>query len=446
MNLTGHSGKKQNKGELRRGRMKLSRTILFLSAWLFFCLATAWSLSDNPKPRVQELKEMALKVFIDCRGCDRDYFRQELTYVNYVRDRTDADVHVLITDQQTGSGGREYTFAFIGLKDFEGLDYTLVYASGPNDTRDEIRRGQVEVLERGLFPYVVKTPIANYIYLDFRERLEPTAVKDPWNFWVFSISLDGRVSGEQSRKSRSIDVNLSANRVTPEMKIRMGLSGEFDRREYDYEDEYIESVSEEKDFSGLAVKSLGEHWGIGGWIEAEASTYSNLDLLFTIAPAIEYNIFPYSESTRRQLRFLYRIGYNHANYIEETIFKKMSENLFNQSLTITLEVREPWGNASTSLEGSHYFHDFSKYRIELWGNLDIRVFKGLSLDVFGRYERIHDQLSLPIGEASLEEVLLARKELATNHEYSISVGLRYTFGSVYSNVVNPRFGRIRFRR
>jgi hypothetical protein len=123
----------------------------------------------------------------------------------------------------------------------------------------------------------------------------------------------------------------------------------------------------------------------------------------------------------------------------------MSENLINQSLTISLEIREPWGNASTSIEGSHYFHDLSKYRIELWGNLDIRVFKGLSLDIFGRFERIRDQLSLPVGEASLEEVLLARKELATNYEYSISVGLRYTFGSVYSNVVNPRFGRTRFR-
>jgi hypothetical protein len=426
--------------------MKRTRMFLFISAWLFVAMATAWPFTDNPKSKVEDLRESALKVFIDCRGCDRDFFRQEITYVNYVRDRTDADVHVLVTDQQTGSGGREYTFAFIGLKDFKGLDYTQVYVSTPNDTRDEIRRAQVEVLERGLFPYVAKTPLASYFYLDFRQRLEPTAVNDPWNFWVFSISLDGRISGEQSRNSRSFDVNFSANRVTPKIKIRMGLSGEFDRREYDYEDEYIESVSDDKDFSGMVVKSIGEHWGIGGWVEVESSTYSNLDLYFTIAPAIEYNIFPYSESTRRQLRFLYRVGYNHANYIEETIFKKMSQTLFNQSLSLSLEIREPWGNATTSLEGSHYFHDLSKYRIELWAYLDIRVFKGLSLDVFGRYERIHDQLSLPVGEATLEEVLLARKELATNYEYSISVGLRYTFGSVYSNVVNPRFGRTRFRR
>jgi hypothetical protein len=426
--------------------MKRTRITLFLLVWLCCSLPAALLSVDDPKPNLDELKQAAPKVFIDCHGCDRDFFREEITYVNYVRDRKDADIHVLVTDQQTGSGGREYTFSFIGLKDFTGLDHTLVQSSGPNDTRDEIRQAQVELLERGFFPYVINTPIANHIYLDFRQKLEPTAVKDPWNFWVFSISMDGRISGEESRTSRSIDINLSANHVTPEMKVRLGLSGDFDKRTYDYEEEYIESISEQKNFSGMAVKSMGDHWGIGGWVEAESATYSNLDLLLTVSPAIEYNVFPYSESTRRQFRFLYKIGYNHANYFEQTIFGKMSETLFNQSLTMTLEIREPWGNASTALEGSHYFHDLSKYRIQLWGNLDIRIFKGLSLDIFGRYERIHDQLSLSKGEASLDEVLLARKELATNYDYSLSIGLRYTFGSVYSNVVNPRFGRTRFRR
>jgi hypothetical protein len=425
--------------------MKRSRIVLFLFLWIFCSLPTTQLLADDPKVNLDELKESAPKVFLDCWRCDRDYFRDEITYINYVRDRKDADIHVLVTDQGTGSGGREYTFAFIGLNEYAGLDNTLTYASGPNDTRDEIRRGQIEVMKRGLFPYVIKTPIAEHIFLSFRQKLEPTAVKDPWNFWVFSISMDGRFRGESSRSSSSLDVNISANRVTPDWKIRLGLSGEFDKRIYDYEDEYIESVQEEKNVTGMVVKSINSHWSVGGWVEAESNTYSNLDLLFTIAPAIEYNIWPYAESTRRQLRFLYRIGYNHANYIEETIFDKMQETLFNQSLTMTLEIREPWGSVSTSLEGSHYFHDFKKNRIELRGFLDFRVFKGLSVDISGRYELIRDQLSLPVGEASLDEVLLARKELATSYDYSFSVGLRYTFGSVYSNVVNPRFGRTRYR-
>lgn len=428
--------------------MKQHGSIAYLISILVFGVtATQFQAQNNGNgDRIDQLRDHAPCVFLDCRGCDRDFFREEITYVNWVRDRKDADIHVLVTDQRTGSGGQEYTFAFIGLEDFEGTDNTLVYASGPNDTYDEIRRGQVEVLERGLFPYIIKTPIAEHINLTFRQRLLPTAVSDPWNFWVFSISADGRMSGEVSRKSRSLDVNLSANRITPDFKVRIGLSGEFDERIYDYEEEYIESIQEEKDLATMVVKSLGEHWSAGGWFEVESATYNNLDLRFTLAPAVEYNFFPYSESTRRQLRALYKIGLNRVNYIEETIYEKTKEYLFNHSLTATFELREPWGSASTSLEGSHYFHDPNKYRVVLRGFVSFRVFRGLSVDISGRYERIHDQLNLAKGEASLDEVLLRRKELATNYEYSLSVGLRYTFGSVFSNVVNPRFEGSRYRR
>jgi len=73
--------------------------------------------------------------------------------------------------------------------------------------------------------------------------------------------------------------------------------------------------------------------------------------------------------------------------------------------------------------------------------MNIRLLRGLSVSLRGEYSRIHDQLNLPKGDASIDEILLRRKELATNYEYSFSVGLSYTFGSIFSNVVNPRFGR-----
>jgi len=49
-------------------------------------------------------------------------------------------------------------------------------------------------------------------------------------------------------------------------------------------------------------------------------------------------------------------------------------------------------------------------------------------------------LSLVKGGASREEILLKRKELATQFRYFTYFGLSYTFGSIYNNVVNPRFG------
>jgi len=55
-------------------------------------------------------------VFLDCREarCNYEYYRTEIDWVNWVRDRQVADVHIVMTAQGTGAGGREYLFDFIG--------------------------------------------------------------------------------------------------------------------------------------------------------------------------------------------------------------------------------------------------------------------------------------------------------------------------------------------
>ena len=420
--------------------------MLAAALMLFFTLSSSsLIMAQNNSSDLEGLKKMAPKVYLDCRMCDRDFFRDSITYVNFVRDRKGADIHVLVTQQSTGSGGREYTFTFIGLEKFEGTEHSLVHSSNPTDTRDDTRRSQVEVMERGIFPFIVESPISEYITLDFKQKLEPMAVEDRWKTWVFSVNLNGRTSGQSEKSSSSLDLNVSANKVTPDIKIRLGLSADFDRRTYEYDDETIISTSDRKNFTALVVKSISDHWSVGGWAEAESSTYSNLDVLYSVTPALEFSIFPHALSTRKQLRLLYRVGWDHANYTEETIYEKMAETLFKESLTFIAEFRQPWGNISASLEGSHYFHDFSKNRLELRGSVSIRLIKGLDLTLRGSYEEIRDQLNLPLGDYTIDEVLLTRKELQTDYEYSISVGIRFTFGSVYSNVVNPRFGLPRFR-
>ncbi|MBT5056892.1 MAG: hypothetical protein HOM68_10170, partial [Gemmatimonadetes bacterium] len=74
----------------------------------------------------------------------------------------------------------------------------------------------------------------------------------------------------------------------------------------------------------------------------------------------------------------------------------------------------------------------------LYNRLSVRLFRGLSLRVEGGVDRINDQLSLAAGEASLEEILLRRRELATDYEVWGQIGFSYTFGSIYNNVVNNR--------
>ncbi|NQT80096.1 MAG: hypothetical protein HQ555_06880 [Candidatus Aminicenantes bacterium] len=389
---------------------------------------------------IEELKKSAPKVFIDCDSCDIDYIRTEITFVNYVWDRQEADIHMLITLQGTGSGGREYTIAFIGQKDYSDLQNTLKYFSSPTETDDEVRKGLVQTLKLGLAPYVARTPMAQAISLLLKQEVKPTAVEDKWNFWVFNVSLYSDLSGEEQQKSTELSGNFSANRVTPASKLRMGLDIDYEKDRYDVDGETITSISESRDFDGMYVKSISEHWSVGGWVSLSSSTYRNIDFSYTIHPAIEYNFFPYSLSTRRQLRVLYKIGHGFYRYRDETIYDKTSENLWNESLSITLELNEPWGTAELSLEGSHYFHDLNKNRLVVSGELSLRIYKGLSLYIEGRYSKIRDQLSLARGEATLEEILLHQRELASGYQKSFEIGLSYRFGSIFSNVVNPRFG------
>lgn len=389
---------------------------------------------------VDELKKTALKVFLDCDYCDVEYIKTEITFVNYVRDRLEAQVHVLISTQTTGGGGREYTLAFIGQNDFKDAQDVQKYFSTKTDTDDDVRRGLVKALKLGLMSFVGRTPIATRIAVDYARPEAAAATGDRWRSWVFSLSGSGYFSGEETYMSRMVFGSFSANRVTPASKLRFGLSVDTSRQRYEVEDETIIGTSSGWEASGLYVKSLGEHWSAGFYLAAESSLYSNIDLGLSAAPAVEYNFFPYSQSTRRQLRALYKLTLNPVKYREETVFGELRETLLKESLSLTLDLREKWGTASVSAEASHYFHDFGKYRVDTFTILSLRLYKGLSVFAIGSYSWIHDQLSLLGRDPTFEEQLLRLRELPQNSNYFISFGFQFTFGSIFTNVINPRFG------
>jgi len=417
---------------------QMFRTFILVIAVFFLCTAQAFP--QEGQVDIEALKKQAPKVYIDCGRCDIDYIRTEITFVNYVRDRKEAHIHVLITTQYTGSGGREYTLSFIGQHHFQDINDIHRYFSNKTDTEDEIREGLNKTLKIGLMSYVAKSPIAARINISYKDTKKPAVKKDKWNNWVFSISTNGRLSGEKSYRSRSVRGSLSATRITPEIKATMSLSASQDKDVFTIDDETFEGTTENINFNGLFVKSLNNHWSVGAYVRAASSSYENIRFSILPAPAVEYNLFPYSQSTRRQLRFLYKIGFNSLRYREETIYNKLKETLLNESLSVTFDIKEKWGSISTSLSGSHYFHDFGKNRINIFSIINLRLFKGFSFFAFGGGSRIRDQLSLPKGEATFEEVLLRRQQLETSYNYFFSVGFRFTFGSIYTNVVNPRFG------
>jgi hypothetical protein len=157
-----------------------------------------------------------------------------------------------------------------------------------------------------------------------------------------------------------------------------------------------------------------------------------------LAPALEFSVFPYSEFTRRQLTFQYTAGANSYDYEEVTLFGKTAEVRYNQSLAISYEMTQPWGSASASVEAAHYFFDLGKYHLNFSTRCDIRLFRGLSLNLSGGASRINDQLYIASRDYTDEQILLRLRRLQTDYEYNIRIGFSYTFGSIFNTVVNPR--------
>lgn len=391
-------------------------------------------------------RDEAPRVFLDGRHIDTNYIRSNITFVNYVRDREEADIHVLFTTQSTASGGIEYTLTFMGRNTWIDQNNTLTYCSLPTDTRDERRSGLTQILKLGLAPYIASTPLAQSLSLNFDEKAGPSLQKprqtltDPWNNWVFRLSFNTRIRGESSKTSKAFSGSVNADRITDTYKFRFNLNHWEESTKYDYEDYNHTDRSHRAEMTTLFAKSLNDHWSLGGWLSFYRSSFQNMDMEINPMPAVEYNVFPYSQSTRRQLRILYRIGYAYTNYNEPTIFDKTEEHLAAEALRLSFEINEPWGYGRFSLEGRHYFHDLEKRRLTFDGRVSFRLAKGLSFDVRGRYSATQDQLALAKDDASLEELLLQRKELASDYRYDISFGVGYRFGSIFSNIVNPRFG------
>jgi len=187
------------------------------------------------------------------------------------------------------------------------------------------------------------------------------------------------------------------------------------------------------------VKSLGDHWSLGGSTELASQVFRNQDLRVESSVAVEYNLFPYREATRRELVVRYGVGVTAYWYADTTIFDKVRESLPRQYVELEYRTREPWGSANASMQHRNFLSDASKRTTELSAGLSVRVFKGFSVNVNGGYEWIRDQVYLPKGEQDAVDVLLRRRALLSGFQYSMRVGVSYTFGSIYNNVVNPRF-------
>ncbi len=387
-------------------------------------------------------RENALKIFLDCNFCDLSHIKKEISFVNYVRDTKEAQVHILVTRQSAGSGGQEYTFTFLGQLNFQGTNDTLSFVSQADNTSNEIRANQVRVLQLGLVYYIAHTENSKLLTIGYSEKNKPSdeIVEDKWNSWVFSLGASGYFNGDSNYSYINANGNASAEKVTEKQKIELAVNYNHSQSTFIIDNVPYITLNKSSFFEYLQVWSINNHWSAGVNAFISSSSYSNKKVAFSGFPAIEYNLFPYSESTRRQLRFLLKTGYVYNFYNTTTIYNKTEEGLFKERLSISYETSKKWGTINSSLAGSLYLHDLSKNNLSLYTSVRIRIIKGLSLRLSSNISLIHDQLYLPLEGASRDEILLRQNQLSTQYSYWGSVGLTYTFGSIYNNIVNPRFG------
>ncbi len=381
----------------------------------------------------------APRVYIDCRSCDQTYVRSEMQYVNYVIDRQDADVFILVTRERTGSGGRAYTLSLQGYRRFRGMTDTLRFTTAQEISEDDEREVVQSWLERGMVRYLNRTTLGDRVQVHLQAEQTPQEPVDRWNNWVIRTSINGWFSGESNYQDVNFHGRLEASRVTDAWKLRFNLNASYNEDRYIIDDREYVSITRNPGFHTLVVKSLSDHLSLGFRSGIYSSTYSNIAREFWVNPTIEYNIFPYQETTHHDFRFRYQVGYVTSKYEEITLYDQLSEKLLKEAFTIEFETRQHWGSAEIEVQASHYFHDLSKNRAELMAELDLKLFRGFSFRIDGRYALVHDQLALPKGEATQEDILLHVQELATQYNYWGSMGISYTFGSIYNNIVNTRF-------
>ena len=386
------------------------------------------------------INQKNIKVFYDCNSCDVTFIKQNLQQVEFVRDRKYADVHILVMNQQNGSGGQQYTVNFIGQHGFSDITDTVNFSTNPNMTDDEERRLQLRYIEFGLLRYWLKHGDVTNIHLNFDiTDDEETVEDDPWNNWVFSLYAGGWFDGQETYTSGNVNGNVNARRVTENNKFNFWGNMRQSGSVFRYVDDTITTRQQNMNMYMSDVISINDHWSYGFFSDARNSIFSNYKLSTGVRAGIEYDLFPYSESANKQLIIYYTIGPRFNSYIDTTVFNKKQEVLGEHNLLVGTALNQKWGSLSGNVSYKNFLHDFTLNSISFYLNFDVRLFKGFSWRINGSYSIQHNQINLAKGDVSVSDLLLQQQQLKSGYNYWFNTGINYSFGSIYNSIVNPRF-------
>jgi hypothetical protein len=390
----------------------------------------------------QEDVNTDLKIFLDCNFCDNTYIKQNLGNVQFVRDQGLGDVHLFFVSQANGSGGRLYEIDFIGKDQFVSINYKLEFSTNTNMTSDDVRNEILKHIKLGLVRFWIASGSLTDITVNVpspEDETQDTDEDDKWDYWVFRVGASGYFNGEETNKSSNLNVNLSAKRVTEKNKFSFRARFGENRSTFTFDGEDIVAINNSKALNISDVLSINDHWSYGFFGNIGTSTYSNYKAYWRFRPAIEYNFFNYKESAKKQLILSYRNGLVFNNYIERSVFGEDKELLFQHSLLLGGSIRQEWGNINGEASFNQYLHDTTLNSLGFYLGANIRVFKGFNFNIGGNYRITRDQINLPAGDVSLEELLLQQQQLQSGYNYWVNLGFSYSFGSIYNSIVNPRF-------
>ncbi|MFK7750231.1 MAG: hypothetical protein AB8B65_17705 [Kordia sp.] len=382
-----------------------------------------------------------LKIFLDCNSCDHTYIKQNLGNVQFVRDQDLGDVHLFFVTQANGSGGRLYEIDFIGKNQFENISYKIEFSTNTDMTSDNIRNEILKYLKLGLVRFWIKNKSTANVTVAVPSPENETEVveNDVWDFWVFRLGARGYFNGEETNKSSNLDFNISAKRVTEKNKFSLRASFGENKSTFTFDGEDIIAINNNKSLNVSDVLSINSHWSYGFFGDIGTSTYRNYKLFWRFRPAIEYNFFKYEQSAKKQLILSYRNGLVFNDYLERSVFGEEKELLFEHILLLGGSVRQEWGNINGEVFFSQYLDDTTLNSLGFYLGANIRIFKGFNFDIGGNYRITRNQINLPAGDVSLEELLLQQQQLQSGYNYWVTVGFSYSFGSIYNSIVNPRF-------
>ncbi|MEN9333782.1 MAG: hypothetical protein RLY35_962 [Bacteroidota bacterium] len=389
----------------------------------------------------------SLNVFIRCSAwCYTDYLKTEITWANFVQDQFVADVNLRISALETGSGGFEYQLIFEGNQKIKHLIDTLQFNTNAINTDNEIREKLKNYVSMGLVRYALQMDKINTLQIVSNDSLELNEMgigsnpqEDPFNAWVFNFSVNGNSSGQDTYRSTSMGGRFSANQNKESHKIKIASYYNNNIQRYNYLGFKDKFTRENYSTDFLYARSITPHWSFGTFHSYMHSDYQNIENSFSHNVAFEYNLFDFKSSQTKQLTFSTYLGSQFNEYQDTTIYLKIKEWRPVGQFNVNGSFNQTWGSFGVGLNTQFFLDDVQQNTTSINLDLNARIYKGLSINFYGYYSLIRNQIFLPKQDASLNDVLLQQQAVATNYSYYYQIGLNYRFGSIFNNVVNTRF-------